>query len=85
MKTKTQLSDFRFEFAGHGHYKVTYESPVTGKRWCYTTNDMTLIDCTKNADYPKRNDLDALKWNCKIKGAITKFHPVPRSIRNYDF
>jgi len=65
MKTKTQLSDFAFQFAGYGHYKVTYTSPVTGKQWTTTTNYMWLIDATKNADEPKRKDLNELKALCK--------------------
>lgn len=72
MKQKTQLSDFRFEFAGHGHYKVTYSSPKTCKKWHYTTSDMPLIDLTKNAEYPKRKHLDVLKWACKFYGAENK-------------
>lgn len=55
------IHDFRFEFAGHGHYKVTYTSPKTGKQWRRTINDMTLIDNTKNADEPKKKDLERLK------------------------
>lgn len=31
MSTKTTIYDFDFEFAGYGHYKVTYTSPVTGE------------------------------------------------------
>lgn len=65
MTTKTTISDFRFEFAGYGHYKVTYTSSVTGKQWTAKTNDMPLIDATKNADEPKRRDLEALKRVCK--------------------
>ena len=61
MRAKTTISDFRFEFAGYGHYKVTYTSPVTGKSWTAKTNDMPLIDATKNADDPKRCDLETLK------------------------
>lgn len=51
MATKTTIYDFNFEFAGYGHYKVTY--------------DMPLIDATKNADEPKRKDLEQLKRVCK--------------------
>lgn len=65
MTRKTTISDFRFEFAGYGHYKVTYTSPVTGKQWTAKTNDMPLIDATKNADEPKRRDLETLKRVCK--------------------
>lgn len=63
MATKTTIYDFDFEFAGH--YKVTYTSPVTGKSWTAKTNDMPLIDATKNADEPKRCDLETLKRVCK--------------------
>lgn len=62
---KTTIHDFYFQFAGYGHYKVTYTSPVTGKQWSVTTSDMSLIDATKNADEPKRKDLEYLKRLCK--------------------
>lgn len=65
MKQKISIHDFRFVFSGYGHYKVTYTSPVTGKEWSTTTNDMPLIDATKNTDEPKRKDLETLKWICK--------------------
>lgn len=65
MKTKIQLSDFNFLPSGYGHYKVAYTSPATGKQWITTVSDMTIIDATKNADEPKRKDLEALKWICK--------------------
>lgn len=65
MKTKTQLSDFNFQFSGYGHYRVTYTSPATGKQWSTVFDDMTLIDSTRNADEPKRKDLEALKRLCK--------------------
>jgi hypothetical protein len=66
MKTqKTTKSDFQFFFNGYGHYKVIYQSPVTGKKWVKVTNDMPLIDATKNEDAPKRKDLEMLKFICK--------------------
>lgn len=58
-------SDFTFQFAGHGHYKVTYTSPATGKEWTTVTTNMPLIDATKNADEPKQVDLIRLKDACK--------------------
>ena len=61
MSTKIKESDFTFLFVGHGHYKVTYQSPKTGKKWTKTINDMSLIDATKNEEFPKRKDLEALK------------------------
>ena len=62
---KTELSDFLFEFRGKGHYKVTYTSPTTYKSWSCITNDMELIDRTKNEDSPKRKYLNDLKFICK--------------------
>ena len=64
---KTEITDFTFITAGYGHYKVTYTSPVTGKQWTKTTNNMPLIDATKNADEPKRKDLNELKRLLKYK------------------
>lgn len=67
MKTRTSIYDFNFSLSGYGHYKVTYTSPATGKKWSTVINDMMLIDATKNADEPERKDLEALKWTCKNK------------------
>ena len=63
--TKISISDFSFSFSGYGHYKVTYTSPVTGKKWQTVTSNMPLIDATKNADEPKRKDLEELKYLVK--------------------
>lgn len=63
---KTTIYDFDFEIAGHGYYKVTYTSPAAGKRWTTTTNNMPLIDATKNAEEPKRKDLEELKGFVKM-------------------
>lgn len=63
--TSISLSDFSFEFAGYGHYKVTYTSPATGKRFTKTTSNMPLIDATKNSESPKKKDLNELKAYCK--------------------
>ena len=66
MKTiKTTITDFQFIFTGRGHYKVTYTSPVTFKKWAATTSNMPLIDATKGAEYPKRTELNRLKALCK--------------------
>jgi len=62
---KTTKSDFTFVFAGYGHYKVTYKSPITGKEFTHITNNMMLIDNTKNCDNPKQNELEVLKRMCK--------------------
>lgn len=50
MSTKIEKSDFTFLFAGYGHYKVTYQSPITGRKWTKVIDDMPLIDATKNED-----------------------------------
>jgi hypothetical protein len=65
MKTKIKLSDFGFKFVSYGRYEVTYVSPVTRKEFKRQTTDMPLIDATKNADDPKRKDLEILKRICK--------------------
>lgn len=65
MKKSIKLSDFSFQFSGYGHYKVTYTSPVTVKSWTASTNNMPLIDATKNADDVKKVDLEELKRVCK--------------------
>lgn len=62
---KISISDFSFSFSGYGHYRVTYTSPITGKSWSTVTNNMPLIDATKNADEPKRCDLESLKYLVK--------------------
>lgn len=62
---KTQLSDFTFKFSGYGHYKVTYQSPNTSKKWSTITNNMPLIDATKNSENPLKKDLEQLKRICK--------------------
>ena len=63
--TKTSIADFQFMPSGHGHYRVTYTSPVTFKKWAAATSYMWLIDATKGAEYPKRKDLESLKRLCK--------------------
>ena len=62
MKTKKiSISDFTFVFSSYGHYKVTYRSPITFKEWTRTIDNMPLIDATKNAEEPRRKDLEELK------------------------
>ena len=63
---KIQITDFSFLPAGYGHYKVTYTSPVTGTKWSNTINDMPLVDATKNAESPRRRDLETLRRICKF-------------------
>lgn len=60
-----EKSDFTFEFSGHGHYKVTFTSPYTGKKWSKVITDMELIDLTKGEDNPKKINLNQLKNQIK--------------------
>ncbi len=60
MSTKIK-EDFTFLFVGHGRYKVTYQSPKTGKKWTKAINDVPLIEMIKNNGSPKRKDLETLK------------------------
>lgn len=66
MKNSILISDFRFKTAGYGQYDVTYTSPISGKSWTKHVTHMPLIDKTKNADDPKKVDLNELKRLCKL-------------------
>ena len=56
------INDFKFEWCGYGHYKVTYTSPNTCYNWSRVTNNMRLIDSTKNEGaFAKKKDLNDLK------------------------
>lgn len=65
MSAKIKKSDFEFIFACYGHYKVTYQSPKTGKKWTKSISNMSLIDATKNEEFPKRKDLEILRRHIK--------------------
>jgi predicted alternative tryptophan synthase beta-subunit len=67
MTQKITKSDFIFQFAGYGHYRVSYQSPITGKKWINVIDDMTIIDKTKNEETPKIKDLETLKKIVKKK------------------
>lgn len=67
MSNSISKKDFTFELIGHGHYKVTYKSPQTGKIWSTIINDMTIIDLTKNEEDPRKVYLNQLKGVCKCK------------------
>ena len=65
MANKISKTDFTFIPAGYGHYKVTYTSPVTGKKWTTTTNKMCLTDKVLHQEYPLVKDMEELKRECK--------------------
>jgi hypothetical protein len=58
------LSAFSFRFSGYGHYKVCYTT-MRGDYYVNTIDDMTLIDATKNAEWAKVKDIEALRDACK--------------------
>ena len=64
---KTEKSDFIIIPMGRGHYKVTYQSPKTGKQWTSVINDTLIIDAVMHEEEPKRKDLNRLKAICKEK------------------
>lgn len=68
MKTKISISDFTFLSSGYGAYKVIYRSPVTLKSWAARITNIQLIDDTKNAESPKKKDLEALRRIVKRGG-----------------
>lgn len=70
MSTRISISDFTFVPSGYGYYKVIYRSPVTLRAWVVTTNNMPLIDATKNSDSPKRKDLEQLRKLCKARRVL---------------
>ena len=47
---KTQITDFRFNFVGHGHYMITYTSPKTGVQYNKLVTDMQWVDEFKNTE-----------------------------------
>lgn len=64
---KISITNFSFTKTGDGHYYVTYTSPNTGSSIGATITDMTIIDATKNEDFPKKKDLEHLKKMIKRK------------------
>lgn len=74
MKTKLKLTDFTFVPSGYGHFNVYFTCPDTGGYYRGYTNDMPLIDKTKNADRPKIKDLERLRYICVENGKL--FKPV---------
>lgn len=64
-KNPIHKTDFTFIPNGFGHYKVTYTSPVTGKKWTTVTNKMYLTDKVLHQDFPLIKDMEELKRECK--------------------
>jgi len=68
MKTiKTTIRDFKFKLFRFGYFKVTYTNPANNKEFSHLTNNMQLINNTKNCELPLQNELECLKRMCKQK------------------
>lgn len=65
---RIEISQFKFIFRGSGCYKVIYETPSRGDYWVHITNNMPLIDATKNAENPTQVALKQLRTECKQCG-----------------
>lgn len=63
------LSMFEFEFAGYGHYKVTYRTPKRGDYYVATIEDMQLIGDTYQADCAKAKDIYWLRRKVVERGS----------------
>jgi hypothetical protein len=50
MATKTKITDFYIRFVGAGHYRISYNSPVTQKEWTKLVTDMTIVDEFKGTE-----------------------------------
>lgn len=62
------LIDFSFIRESAGHYYVQFTSRNTLNSWHALVTDMTLIDATRNAEHPRRDDLVRLRNYCKRFG-----------------
>ena len=59
-KSRASISDFKFITAGYGHFLVRFTDPATGQTYQRITDEMPLIDATKNADEPSQSNIDKL-------------------------
>lgn len=69
---KIQKSQFSFRPSGYGHYRVEYHTAVRGDYYVAVCDDMSLIDATKNEDYPTIAALKELAQYCRYHG--THYH-----------
>lgn len=60
MATKLSIHQFTFQRNGYGHYYVTYITK-SGKIYRKIIDDMSLIDSTKNAEFPTSKALGLLR------------------------
>ena len=67
------LEGFTFRKVSSGAYQVTYESDYdrkVGRYWTARVEDMGIIDATKNADEPRRRDVEHLRRMVKRFGSV---------------
>lgn len=71
MKTTTiTRSDFSKRATGFGIYKITFQSPATGKKWSALVTDMEYIDAVWGTDEPTKKALIELRRLVKRTGNI---------------
>ena len=70
------LSKFKFDRVSNGAYNVTYTTQ-RGDYFLLYTNDMTIIDATKNSEYAKLKDIEELRNKCVRYG--THYHSNGRA------
>lgn len=74
------LEGFTFRKVSSGAYQVTYESDYdrkVGRYWTACIEDMTIIDETRNADAPKRKDVEHLRYLVKRYGTLCYINDAP--------
>ena len=62
------LSNFKFEHFGYGHYRVTYTTPFRGDYYTAIINDMLIIDHTLHAEIATISSIRYLIRIVKLKG-----------------
>lgn len=65
---KLDLSQFVFKFVGHGIYRCTYRTAKRGDFYSAIIKDMTIIDATKNTEFPTQQALKQLRNKIKLAG-----------------
>jgi hypothetical protein len=58
---KIEIGEFNFRFVGHGHYRISFNSPITGKEWSKVTTDMEIVDEFKGTETNDHTQV-RLKW-----------------------
>lgn len=67
--THLDYSNFEFERAGYGAYRVKYTTPRRGDYWVARVEYMPVIDDTKNADEPTQAAWQRLRSHVQCHGS----------------